>query len=151
MSVDFSAAFDKISHTYRLEVLKAHGFRERFQRRIMRLYEKSASMVQIYGFRSSLIPINSSVRQGCSLSMQLFTLCLNPLLQTLERGLTAIQIGRRHKTAVIAYADDVTIILTTPGDVRRLQETLHTYEAATGAKVKMRKSRALALGGMGHG
>jgi len=56
-----------------------------------------------------------------------------------------------RKTAVIAYTDDMTILLTTPGDVRRLQETLHTYEAATGAKVKMQKSRTFAFGNMGHG
>ena len=50
------------------------------------------------------------------------------------------------KTAVISYADDVTIFLTSPAVVRKLQETLLTYEAGTGAKVNMRKSRALALG-----
>jgi len=47
---------------------------------------------------------------------------------------------------VIAYADDVTIFLTSPADVRKLQETLLTYEAAMGAKVNMWKSRALVLG-----
>ena len=50
------------------------------------------------------------------------------------------------KTAVIAYADDVTIFLTSPEDVRKLQHTLLIYEAATGVTVNMRKSRALALG-----
>jgi hypothetical protein len=43
------------------------------------------------------------------------------------------------KKAVNAYADDVTILLTSPADGRKLQETLLTYEAATGAKVNMRK------------
>jgi hypothetical protein len=79
--------------------------------------------------------------------MQLFALCLNPLIQTLERELKGIHIGRRHaKTTVIAYADDVTIFLNSPADVRKLQETLLIYESATAAKVNMRKSRALALG-----
>jgi len=68
-------------------------------------------------------------------------LCLNLLIQTLERKLKGIQIGRGHaKTAVIAYADDVTIFLTSMVDVRKLQETLLIWEAATGAKVNMRKS-----------
>ena len=79
--------------------------------------------------------------------MQLFAPCLNPLIQTLERELKGIQIGQGHaKTTVIAYADDVTIFLTSPADVRNLQEILLIYEAATGAKVNMRKSRTLALG-----
>lgn len=90
MSIDFSGAFDKISHTYLLEVLKAHGFSEGIQQRMMGTYEKAATEVQINGFGCSLIPINSSIRQGLPLSMQLFALCLNTLLQTLVRGLTGI-------------------------------------------------------------
>ena len=80
MSIDFSGALDKISHTYLLEVLKVHGFSKRFQQRIMAMYEKAASEMQIHGFESSPIPINSSIRQGSPLSIQLFALCLNTLL-----------------------------------------------------------------------
>jgi len=147
VSIDFSAALDKISHFYLLAIVHAHGFTDWFLQRIMGMYSKAAMEVQINGFRSNLMPIHSSIRQGCPLSTQLFALCLNPLIQTLERRLKGIQIGRGHaKMAVIAYADDVTIFLTSPVDVRKLQETLLIYEAATGAKVNMRKSRALALG-----
>lgn len=77
-------------------------------------------------------------------------ICTKPLIQTFERELKGIQIGRsRVKTAVIAYADDVTIFLTSPADIRKLQEILLTYVAAKGAKVNMRKSRAFALGAWG--
>jgi hypothetical protein len=79
--------------------------------------------------------------------MSLFALCINPLLQTLEQKLTGIRIGRREKrTTVIAYADDVTVIVTKPEDIAIIQETLKTYEAASGATVNMQKSRAIALG-----
>jgi len=36
------------------------------------------------------VPIKCSIRQGCPLSMQLFALCLDPLLTTLENMLTGI-------------------------------------------------------------
>jgi len=75
--IDLSEVFGKISHTYLLAKFKAHGFNEWFQQRIMGMYDKVASEVQINGFRSSPIPINSSIRQGCPLSTQLFALCLN--------------------------------------------------------------------------
>jgi hypothetical protein len=35
---------------------------------------------------------------------------------------------------VIAYADDVTIIVSKPEDINVIQETLCTYEEATGSK-----------------
>jgi len=79
--------------------------------------------------------------------MQLFAMCLNPLLCTLENNIAGIQFGRgRIKTTVVAYADDVTIFATSPTDIPKIQEALHCYEEASGAKINMRKSRALAIG-----
>jgi len=147
VSIDFRAAFDNISYSYLMSMFNAHGFSDCIQQRIMGTYNAAASEVQINGFRSSLIQIKSSVRQGCPLRMQLFALSLNPFIQTLEKELLGIKIGRRKpKTAVIAYADDGTILLSTPDDIGKLQDILNTYEAATGAMVNMTKSRALALG-----
>jgi hypothetical protein len=48
--------------------------------------------------------------------------------------------------AVTAYADDVTVFLTSPSDVRQLQEAILCYERATGARVNINKSKELALG-----
>jgi len=78
VSIDFSAAFDKISHEYLQEILGAHGFNATFIQLIMRLYETASLEIQINGFQSSLIPIKSLIRQGCLLSMLLFVMCLNP-------------------------------------------------------------------------
>ena len=147
VSIDCSSAFDNISYSYLMSMFNAHGFSDWIQQRIMGMYNVAASEVQINGFRSSPIQINISVRQGCPLSMQSFALCLNLFIQTLEKELQGIKIGRgQPKTAVTAYADDVTIFLSTPDDIGKLHDILNTYEAATGAMVNMTKSRALALG-----
>jgi len=61
--------------------------------------------------------------------MQLYTLCLNPLLHKLDEELAGVRIGRgRVKTVTVAYADNVTVLLTTLDDVQKLQDILHTYE-----------------------
>jgi hypothetical protein len=52
---------------------------------------------------------------------------------------------RRTRTSVIAYADDVTILVTSPSDIQEIHDTLHTYEDATGAKVNIRKSRTVPI------
>jgi len=79
--------------------------------------------------------------------MQLIAMCLNPLLSTLENILAGIQIGRRRiKTAAVDYADDVTIFVTSPTNIPKIQEALQCYEEASEAKVNIRKSRALAIG-----
>ena len=113
MSLDFHSAFDKISHNYLQDILRAHGFGNLFVDRIMGLYRNAASEILVNGFRSTPIPVRSSIRQGCPLSMQLYTLCLNPLLHILEEKLAGVRIGRgRSKTVTVAYADDVTVLLT---------------------------------------
>ena len=148
VSLDFQSTFDKISHNYLQEILLTYGFGNLFVDRIMGLYKNAASEVQINGFRSNPIPIRSSIRQGCPLSMQLYNLCLNPLLHKLDEELAGVRIRHgRAKTVKVAYADDVTVLLTTPDDVQKLQDILHTYDEATGAKINIHKSRALDVGG----
>jgi len=114
VSLDFQSAFDKISHTYLQEILQTYGFGNQLVEGLMGLYKNAVSEVQIYGFRSNPIPIRSSIRQGCPLSMQLYTLCINPLLHKLDQKLAGVRIGRgRAKTVTVAYADEVTVLLTT--------------------------------------
>ena len=80
--------------------------------------------------------------------MQLLAICLNPLIHTLEDVRTGINFGRgKTRIAAVAYADDVTVFLTSPADVQNFQEAIRTIEEATGAKINMQKSRALAVGG----
>jgi hypothetical protein len=63
------------------------------------------------------------------------------------KKLTGVRIGERGtKTKVTVYADEVTVIITQPGDIPIIQEAVHLYELATGAKVNTHKSKALALG-----
>jgi hypothetical protein len=64
VSLDFHTAFDKISHAYLQDILRAYGFGKLFVDRIMGLYRNATSEVQINGFRSHPIPIRRSLRQG---------------------------------------------------------------------------------------
>jgi hypothetical protein len=51
------------------------------------------------------------------MSMVLFAVCINPLLKLLEENLAGIRLGRSgRRTAVVVYADDVTIFVTKPDD-----------------------------------
>jgi hypothetical protein len=78
--------------------------------------------------------------------MALFALCLDPLLHSIEQKLPGFRIGRlQTRTTVLAYADDVTIFLTSPEDVTVLPTILDAYTAATGARINVNKSKAMAV------
>ena len=80
--------------------------------------------------------------------MILFALCLHPFLRTLEEKLPGIRLSRNTRSPpVVAYADDVTVFVTQPGDFAIIQDAVKCYEKATGAKLNSRKSQALPIGG----
>jgi hypothetical protein len=65
----------------------------------------------------------------------------------LHGTLTGITIGKRNnKITSIAYADDITIIITSPLDIPAVQTALNIYEKATGARINIGKSKIMAMG-----
>ena len=63
--------------------------------------------------------------------MLLFTMCMNPLF-VIDKNVAAAHSGVHNKrTAVTAYADDVTIILKSPKVIPIVHEALRCYEDAT--------------------
>lgn len=149
LSTEFQGAFYNVSHEYLFEVLYKYGFSEHLMQRIWNIYNNSTSLVQLR-YRSYSFLIKSSIHQGCPLSMILFAMCLNPLLHNLGNSLHGLWIGR-HRTMNISleYAD-VTIFITELSDIPELQEAIHCYEAASGARVNFQKSREIALGSWGN-
>jgi hypothetical protein len=112
------------------------------------MYEEAYSSVSINGHISGPIPIRCGIRQGCPLSMILFAMCIQPLLQMLDRNLSVVQLQRtRHRTAVIAYADDVTVFVTKPEEFRIIRDTARWFEKASGAHLNIMKTKAIAIGG----
>jgi len=79
--------------------------------------------------------------------MILYALLLHPLLRSIDDNLEGNRLGRSTRSpTVVAYADDVTILVTQPGDFAIIHEAVRCYEKATGAKLNSQKSKALPIG-----
>ena len=141
LTLDFQQAFDRISRQYLFHILQRYGISPWFVERIHALYDQAMASVQINGSLAGRIPIRSGVRQGCPLSVALYALCLHPLISALEDSLPSIKIGRNTRHGpVIAFANDVTVFVTNPGDFHAIQQAIHLYERATGARLNPRFS-----------
>jgi hypothetical protein len=146
-TLGFQQAFDRISHQYIFHILERYVISPCFVERIHALYEQATASVQINGSLAGSIPIRSGVRQGCPLSVALFALCFHPLIRALEDSLPSIKIGRHTQHGpVIACADDVMVFVTNTGDFHAIQQAIHLYERATGARLNPHKSKDLAIG-----
>jgi hypothetical protein len=79
--------------------------------------------------------------------MLLFALCIHPFGSALASTLPGISVGSiGTHPAVLAYADDVTILLQSPSDVPQIPNILDQYGAASGAKINIRKPKAQGVG-----
>jgi len=146
LTLDFEGAFDRISHYYLFHIFRRYGISHWYIERIRNLYDGATASIQINGTLKGHIPIHCAVRQGCPLSMVLYALCLQPLLQTLEDRIPGIYFsGTARSSPVLAYADDITVLVTRPEDFDTIRQAVHTYEKATGAQLNTRKSKALSI------
>jgi hypothetical protein len=65
----------------------------------------------------------------------------------LHKHLQGLNIGHgKRKVTSVAYADDVTVILTNQKDTQTLKPILTIHEKATGATINWAKSSALPIG-----
>lgn len=77
--------------------------------------------------------------------MILFCISLQPFLQYCANKLNGIEIdGKNFK--IMAYADDVTVYLSSPDEIQVIQQALIIYGRSSGAKFNYRKPGMLPLG-----
>ena len=114
--LDFSKAFDTLSHRSLLYKLKAYGISANIIRWISSYLSGRTQHVRIDGCLSSLIDVSSGVPQGSHLGPILFALYLDDLLWMLKN------------IKFLAYADDIKIFKTikSDGDAHALQAALNT-------------------------
>jgi hypothetical protein len=147
LTLDFQEAFDRLSHEYLYTILRSYGLSIHFVTLLQALYTEVISTVHINGHLHGPFPIHCGVRQGCPLSMTLYTLCLYLFLLDLERRLPGVRLDRGSRpVSVVAYTYDVTVFLTTASDISTMEEAIRQFEKASGARLNPHKSRAPATG-----
>lgn len=152
VSLDQEKAYDRVSHSYLFEALGAFGFGPSFVSYVRLLYTEVYSLVKVNGAVTRPFRVGRGIRQGCSLSGLLYTIAIEPLLIQLRRSLQGLTVQRsmaEERTAVklIAYADDVTVIIRSQEEVAALLSSLDIFAKASSAKVNWGKTASFLLGG----
>ena len=76
---------------------------------VLNLYENCTPMYKCCNISTEFILIRKGVRQGCPLSMLLFNIVMNPVLEEIDRISVGVTLANVRLT-VFAYADDIAIL-----------------------------------------
>ena len=116
--IDKKKAFDHLNYTYLLHTMKIIGIDGNFLL-VKDLYTDITSQVMVNGALTNKINIARGVRQGCPLSMILYTIGSTPLKEMIkaERRITGHITKLMHPIKVLSYADDMTVIIKRPDEL----------------------------------
>ena len=92
------------------QVLKKFGFSPDLLKWVGLLYTEIKSTVLVNGFFTDSFEVTRSVRQGCSLSLLLYVLCIEPFASRvrLDVHIRGFRIpGSKEECRISQYADDI--------------------------------------------
>ena len=107
--VDISKAFDTVPHAALKPCLARKGVPAPIVDLIGDMYQNIKTNIKTKdGGVESMI--RRGVKQGDPLSLLLFNLCLEPLLEEIEEQSSGVKINEYRKVPVLAFADDVVLL-----------------------------------------
>jgi len=152
VSLDAKKAFDSVNHKYMFKTLKAYGFSDEFVKLVQMLYNDLKADILVNGFRTAVIKILRSVKQGCSLSCCLFILCIDPLLRKIESNKKIVPIELENRNVKVVnktgtFADDVFAIMKdNPECLNELFNEYGRFSERSGVELNVDKTEILRLG-----
>ena len=130
-------------------VLKKFNFPENFIKWFNILYTDIESKILVNGTFTDTFKIKRSVRQGCSLSMFLYALGLEPLIFKINSNpnIQGIKLPNNSKeTKSLQHADDTIVIIKIKKSYTALNTETKEYSENSGSKINQDKTEILTLG-----
>lgn len=140
ISFDLDHAFDRVDQRYLLNVMREIRFNDDLIGLLERIMQNSCSRLLINGHLSQSFPVQRSIRQGDPLSMHLFVIYLHPLIEKLQT------ICDNRLELVVAYADDISIIIVDDRKVETIRRTFEDFGVCAGAVLNLNKTIAVNIG-----
>jgi retron-type reverse transcriptase len=116
--LDFKAAFDVVDHSLLLDILRRRGCPLGMQKLIASLtFHHIRSRIVSDGEASDWFSRSRGVLQGSPLSPYLFNIFVDGLLEDLNDGATTVPRS-------LFYADDGTLLASSPSEIQRLLDVV---------------------------
>jgi len=147
--VDYSAAFDSLDRNFLFYKMNKMGIPNKITELIKSIYNQYEFCIKLDGNHvTRLTKTSTGVIQGDVLSGLLFIIYINDLaekIQTTDRSHLAML--NNKEVPLLAFADDICLISTTPGGLQRQFDCLKTYCDDWRLTVNTNKTKTMVLKG----
>lgn len=152
LSIDQQQAFDRVEWDFMFLVLEKLGLPQQFIGIIKAIYSKTnvRSNINVNGFISKSINITRGIRQGCPLSALLYVMVQESFACAIRKNIRihgiripTLQQRIRYHLKMVAYADDMNVILTDTNSINELFTLARYYGSASGQIIGMHKTQIL--------
>ena len=112
--IDYSAAFDTISHKFMDETLANAGASRKSRAIFRAIYSAATGIARVRGIDGQIIfseafKVRRGVIQGDIISPVLFILALDQIMQKADKNSEGVKCGRILRIKTLGYADDVAL------------------------------------------
>ena len=148
--LDWSKAYDRVTHEAMLARLAAKGVRGKAWRLVDALYRSASTRVRLQGSLSDPFPVRCGVAQGCPLSPFLYAVFADALLEDIEAQCAADGVPVGDKVlAAQSYADDSVMLSPTQPGLQRIVNVAKAFGDKWGCKANTKKSVVMLFGTRG--
>lgn len=140
IQIDLQKAFDRVDHEFLFDILSHVGVGKIILEAVKMSYTGCYTRLIINNATTRRIPVASSVRQGCPMSLSLFGLYLEPFCLKIIASKNCHGINMHSaEIKILAYADDIAVFCR---DKRSVSEALciaRSFCEVTGASIRTNK------------
>ena len=146
LQLDIEKAYDNVDWSFINQLMSHMGFGDRMSKLIYTLGEGSFSHMMFNGGVTQPISIQRSVRQGCPVSLLLFTIVTHPILvklhnMAMEEELLGLRLSSGKQCIVQALADDHLMFLAPIwGNISKTRDVWGLFSNASRLRINMHKS-----------
>ena len=132
--MDYTTAVDSVEHQQLWTVMREMGFPKRIVSLIEALYSEQQSAVRTDSGISNWFSVSKSVRQGCIMSPQLFSVYTESIMREVEKEQNnseydELSVGGTTFTE-LRYVDDSALFSTPPEGLNNLVLVVNKHSAA---------------------
>ena len=136
--VDFKAAFDTVNRCKLFRRMRNLNFPEYLVTAIEDIYKKTTYTIGNTNFCTDM-----GLRQGCPISPLLFAIYISDIDKVLNNWQSGgVRIGDK-KLHCLAYADDIVLMATTPGELKDMIATTAKFAGKRDLKISTDKTKVL--------